>query len=119
MRIKANLSLGKSAYQFDIEEKDEKQALFKAITLASPPTYCDVCKNSDRESFKLTANKDKESNIYINVKCKCGAKCKLGEYKDGTGYFWRRPFEVWKREGSASALPEGDINDFTNEDAPM
>ena len=100
MKAKANLKLGDTTYQFTVDEKDEMDTLHKIIVLSNPPTYCEVCQNDERDTFKLTTNKDTEGNTYINVKCKCGAKCKLGQYRVG-GYFWRHPFEkyVTKSQG--------------------
>jgi len=51
---------------------------------------CDECGNDNPTQFKLASNKDKESNIYVNVRCqKCGADAKLGLYKSG-GYFFHK-----------------------------
>ena len=85
MIIKANLKMGASAYQFEIDEKDDMEALHKAIILTNPRSQCNVCKAT--EGFYFTTNKDTEGNIYVNVKCKCGATSKLGRYKTG-GFFW-------------------------------
>lgn|SRR3990167_5079349 len=94
MVAKANISLGGVSYQFEIEEKDEMETLHKIITLTNPRRYCTACKNNDREKFYFTANKDKEGNTYINVKCSCGARSKLGQYKTSS-YFWH-DFEVYE-----------------------
>jgi hypothetical protein len=96
MIAKANLVLGGTSYQFEFDEKEDKEALNKAIVLANPPTYCTVCKKEDlKPNFHLTSNRDKENNIYINIKHNpCGAKARLGEHKAG-GYFWHRDFEKY------------------------
>ena len=86
MIAKVNLQYGKASYQFEIEEKDEMDTLNKIITLGNPPHYCDVCQA--KEGFYLTTNKDKEGNTYVNAKCVCGSRAKLGRYKTG-GFFWR------------------------------
>jgi len=87
MKVKANLKMGNVTYQFEVEEKGEKETLNKIIVLTNPRRMCNECQN--KEGFYFTSNKDREGNIYINVKCpKCGAKSKLGEYKT-SGYFWR------------------------------
>lgn len=92
MIIKVNTKLGNVTYQFEIDEKDEMDALHKAAVLGNPPQKCDECDNV--ENFKLDSNKDKEGNTYVNVVCgNCGAKAKLGQYKVG-GYFFHR-FEKW------------------------
>lgn len=96
MLAKATFNFGGINYEFQFDEKTDKETLNKIITLSNPPKYCDNCKNE--KFFKFTTNKDTEGNIYINVKCtSCGAKSKLGEYKTG-GYFWKRPFELYKKD---------------------
>lgn len=87
MIVKSSLKIGKTQYQFEVDDKDEMEGLNKAITLGNPRFYCDLCKNTDPEKFYLRTNKDKESNIYVKVKCNCGAESKLGQYKTG-GFFW-------------------------------
>ena len=82
--MKAIVSLGNNI-KLEIDERDEKETLSKAIVLSSPRGKC-ICGNT--EGFYLTSNKDKEGNVYVNNKCpKCGARSKLGSYKAG-GYFW-------------------------------
>lgn len=93
MIVKGNLKLN-TTYQFEADEKSEMEALNKIITLCNPPTKCTKCDNDKAEGFKLTSNKDTEGNIYVNLKCICGAKVKLGQYKAG-GFFWHREFEVY------------------------
>lgn len=89
------------AVTLEIEDRDEMDTLHKAIILTNPRKVCNVCKAA--EGFYLTTNKDKEGNIYVNVKCKCGARSKLGQYKTG-GYFWRE-FEVYQPK----AQPAGPV----------
>ena len=100
MIVKVKFQIGKVEYEFQFDEKDEKDTLNKAITLSQPPVFCEVCSSEGKdaknpEDFKLTTNKDKEGNIYVNVKHRCGARVKLGEYKVG-GYFWKQPFERYE-----------------------
>ena len=71
----------------EIEEKDDMETMYKAIALIDSPKYCNICQKS--KDFTFVSNKDKEGNIYINVKCTCGAKAKLGQLKAG-GYFWHK-----------------------------
>ena len=93
--------------ELQIEERDDMETLHKAIVLANPRRVCNVCQNST--GIYWTSNKDKEGNVYVNMKCpKCGARSKLGQYKSG-GYFWRdfeqyRPGETSDGDG-ASATP--------------
>lgn len=87
MIVKSGLKVGGVTYQFEVDEKDEMDALHKAIALANPKAVCTNCQNADLETKTLTTNKDKEGNTYVNLKCKCGARSKLGRYKVG-GFFW-------------------------------
>lgn len=89
MKASVKTKLGNVEYTFEIDEKSELDTLHKIAVLGNPPVFCDECGNDKPETFKLTSNKDKESNTYVNVECVCGAKSKLGLYKAG-GYFWHR-----------------------------
>lgn len=100
MRARVNVSLGTAKYQFDIDEKDEMETLHRIIVLGNPPTKCNLCGNDNPEEFKFTSNKDKEANTYVNVKCKCDARSKLGQYKAG-GYFWKE-FEKYQGKSEST-----------------
>ena len=121
MKILVKTKIGDTEYQFDIDEKDEMEALHIAATLGNPPNYCNECKNN--QFFKLDSNKDKDGNIYVNIVCrKCGAKAKLGEYK-AKGFFWHRferymkPSETNQPENEApQASTEKELN---QEDIPF
>jgi hypothetical protein len=81
--------------QLEIDERSEMETLHKAIVLSNPPTICNVC---GKRAMGYDSNKDKEGNIYVNIRCSCGAKAKLGQYKAG-GYFWRE-FEKYERKNN-------------------
>ena len=86
----------------EIEEKDLKETLYYAIVLTQFPKKC-ICGNT--EGFYWTTNKDKENNIYINIKCpKCEARAKLGTLKGDTGYFWRE-FEKYEPKKAETTHP--------------
>ena len=95
MKIKSILTISGVQYQFDVEEKDDMDALHKIIVISNPPLFCGICEQFGPATKKFDTNKDKEGNIYINIRCKCGAKAKLGQYKSG-GYFWHG-YEVYKK----------------------
>ena len=93
MIIECAIRMGRATYKFVVDERDDLEALHKAIVLTNPRRICNVCQNTT--GFYFTSNKDKEGNTYVNVKCpKCGAKSKLGLYKTG-GFFWRE-FEKYQ-----------------------
>ena len=101
MKITANLKLGQSEYQFEIDEKDELEAMHKAIVMTNPKQKCNVCNNYERDKFRFDANKDKEGNTYIKVLCRgCGATSKLGSYKSGS-YFWH-DFEKYEKANTST-----------------
>lgn len=96
MKITAKLTLGNSEYIFEIDERDEMDALHKAVILTNPKSKCDSCGNTDVTTFRFDTNKDREGNTYNSVLCrKCGAKSSLGRYKTG-GYFWK-PYEKYMK----------------------
>jgi len=94
MIVKSGLKVGGVTYQFEVDEKDEMDALHKAIALASPKSVCTNCNDVGMENKYLATNKDKEGNTYVNIKCNCGARSKLGRYKVG-GFFWN-DYEVYE-----------------------
>lgn len=115
MEILVKTKLGGVEYNFNIDEKNEMDALQKAATLGNMPNYCTDCKND--EYFRLDSNKDKEGNIYVKVTCKkCGSQAKLGQYKTG-GFFWHR-FEKYVKPGTEETpkkfdVPEEKKDDYT------
>lgn len=97
MIARVQFKLGNTQYEFELEDKDSKQTIEQAIILGNPPRFCNVCEN--RSFFTFTANRDKENNIYIKVKClnkECYATADLGTYKTG-GFFWHK-FEKYVKE---------------------
>ena len=82
MKAIVQTKLGNVIYTFEIDEKSELDTLHKVAVLGNPPIFCDVCGSDKAENFKLTSNKDAEANCYVNVECQCGAKAKLGQYKE-------------------------------------
>lgn len=104
MIVKTSMKIGGVTYQFEFEEKDEKDTLSKAIVLSNPRIKC-ICGEIGFETKHLTSNKDKEGNVYVNCKCnKCGAKSKLGSYKSG-GFFWH-DYEIYKPSGTSEEVSD-------------
>jgi len=86
----------------EIEEPKEMETLNKAITLSTYPKKCSNCQNTDGLYF--TSNKDKDGNIYVNIKCPaCFARAKLGILKAG-GYFWHQDFVVYEPKSSTNQV---------------
>lgn len=108
--MKAEINLG-NKIKLVIEEKNEMETLYKAVVLSNPPTTCNECGST---KISLNSNKDKESNIYINMLCiNCSAKAKLGQLKSG-GYFWHK-FEKWAKKTE----PQSDNNHDIERDIPQ
>ena len=82
-----------------IDEQKEMESLHKAIALGAYPRVCDLCRGN---TTSFITNKDKEGNIYIKIRCKCGGESKLGQYKVG-GYFWNE-FKKWTPEDQPSTV---------------
>jgi len=93
MKVISNLSIGSASFTFEVEEKADKEALLKAVALATPRGYCNVCKDSGLTTKSLSARRS-QGFVFVQVNCKCGAQSALGEYKDG-GYFWKE-YEVYQ-----------------------
>ena len=95
MKIIVKTKVNNTIYEFEIDERNDIEALHKACVFGNTPSYCQCCKND--KNFKMESNKDKEGNTYINIVCgNCFAKSKLGQYKTG-GYFWHK-FEKYSKE---------------------
>jgi hypothetical protein len=106
MISKVNLKLGGVSYQFEFEDKDDIQAMHKAIAVSQIRKVCNVCQ-SHEDKFGLVTNKSK-GFTFINVKCNhCGGKSGLGQYKDG-GYYWKE-FEAFEKRPTTSNMSADDI----------
>jgi hypothetical protein len=101
---KVKFTVGNAEYTLEIEGSDDVVTLHKLIALGNPPTLCDVC--GKQGNVSLDTNKDKDGNTYINVKCDCSAKAKLGQYK-AKGYFWHK-FEKYNKNGVQPAQAPAD-----------
>ncbi len=86
MKIKIRRSIGDSDFEFDIEGKNEADALAKAGNLANAPNFCGICKSKD---VHLSSNTSKDGFIFVKVICRaCNARSQMGQYKAG-GIFWK------------------------------
>lgn len=95
MKAIVKTKVGLVDYEFSIEERSDLETLHKTIVLGNPRAKCNACGDTGFTYKKFDTNKDKDGNTYINCVClKCGAKSKLGQYKNG-GYFWHE-YEKWE-----------------------
>lgn len=120
------LKLKNSSYTFEVEEKDDKEAMLKAITLANPRLFCGVCRDLGLENKTLEARKsksDKGTFIYISVRCnglegKCGSRSTLGTYQDG-GYFWKEYERFEGKQQTTTARPQAPVEDVSPDEIPF
>ncbi len=85
MKIIIKRKIGDSVYEFEIEEKNEIEALAKAGSLTSMPAKCKLCGSID---VHLASNRAK-GFLFVKVICHlCNARSQLGQYKEG-GFFWK------------------------------
>lgn len=86
MKVAITKKLGKSTFTFQVEEEKEVDALAKAAFYATTPDKCTLCGS---ENVSLEMNKA-ESFTFVKVRClDCRAQANLGQYKDGSGCFWK------------------------------
>lgn len=92
MIIKIQKKIGNAVISVEVEGRDEKEVLAKAL-FYTQPDVCGLCKYN---SVIWTTNKVRadDGGVYTYIKRRC-LKCKAvstaGEYKDG-GLFWK-PWE--------------------------
>lgn len=107
MEIKVQKQLGRSALIVNIDDKNDKEALAKALAFTQPD-ICGLCKKENIvwDAYKVNG-KESDTYTYIKRKClSCGAVSALGEYKTG-GYFWNK-WEIYKKD---KPRKEGEIID--------
>lgn len=96
--IKVRRNINNQTVEFDVDEKDFKEAMALAITICVQD-YCDNCKNRSGivwQTNRAESKKDGKMYTYVKRRClKCFAESTLGSYADGRGYFWKR-FEVYQ-----------------------
>ncbi len=105
MDIKVKKQLQNSMLEINIEEKEDKEALAKALVFTQPD-YCPLCKGKNIAWEANKVNTDDGTFTYIKRKClnkDCLASSTLGEYKSG-GFFWK-PWEIYKKNGGGNQTP--------------
>lgn len=76
---------------FEVEAEKELDALAKASFYTTAPDKCGVCGSTE---VMLESNKA-ESFTFVKIRCtKCRATANMGQFKDGSGGFWKR-FEAY------------------------
>lgn len=86
MKVNITKKIGKSTLTFQIDGEKDVDTLLKVSAFTTIPDVCTLCKSDEVE---LTANKA-DAFTFIKVKClKCGGTANMGQYKDGSGSFWK------------------------------
>jgi len=119
MQIKVKKQLGKAILEIDIEERNDKEAIAKALVFTQPD-YCSLCKGNNVIWIQNKANtEDGGSYVYIKRKClnpKCLAESTLGEYKSG-GYFWK-PWEIYQPKGGSKRQIDKEMSNDIQDEIP-
>lgn len=106
MLIRVKRQIGDTVFEVEVEEKKEKDALARAAFYAEP-AFCSLCKS---KNIFLGSRKAKDDSgdtfTYVFRKClACTATSTAGEYKDGSGLFWKR-WEVYQAgQGKVEEAP--------------
>ena len=82
----------------EIDEKEEKKAMHKALFFLQG-NFCDHCKKQSPLVWSSNVAKTDDGDfIYIKRFCPlCKASSTAGEYKGGNGLFWKK-FEIYNPE---------------------
>jgi len=106
MKINITKKIGDITLQVQVDEKDPRDALFQAGTIASMPTECE-CGHRD---LVLQGNKA-DGYTFVKVYCPaCGSSSNMGEYKDG-GVFWKK-FEKFVKKENTEINNQENIDDI-------
>lgn len=103
MKIQITKLIGKSTLTIEVEEPKAVDALASAAFYANTPDKCSVCNGTE---VVLDTNKA-EGFTFVKIRClntDCRATANLGQYKDGSGLFWRK-FEKYEGNAKASTTP--------------
>ena len=119
MKISIKRQFRGGEINFEVEDRDDDEAISKALFLAAPD-YCSNCKSTEPliwESNKATTMDG--TFVYLKRRClKCGATSTAGKYKAG-GMFWKKA-EVYQGKTEQDDQPKTykDRADFIPPDAP-
>lgn len=87
MKINISKKVGKSTLTFQVEGEKDIDALAKASFYTTVPDKCGLCQS---ENVLLDTNRA-EGFVFVKIKClDCNARANMGQYKDGSGGFWKR-----------------------------
>jgi len=109
MKVLINKTIGMSNLTFEVEAEKELDALAKASFYTTAPDKCGVCGSTE---VMLESNKA-ESFTFVKIRCnKCRATANMGQFKDGSGGFWKK-FEAYV---PTTTTPSRSAKDLSIED---
>lgn len=103
-KISVSKKIGKSTIQI-IGDSGEtiKEVLAQGASIATMPDKCSIC---DGDDLTLDSNRTQEGYLYVKIRClneECKAQATAGEYKDGSGVFWKEFEKYEPRDGSSGS----------------
>lgn len=121
MQIKVNKKIGDITVQFEFDVKGVKEA-FGLAAFLSEKDYCYLDGFQDSNVFwqerrvKGKEGTDKAGQTFIYIERKARSKdgrwatSQMGEYQDGSGYYWKK-WEVYEPENTGiDTSPKGQID---------
>lgn len=97
MNLKIKRTVAGSVLEIDIEEKDEKEGIARALFYLQKD-FCGLCKSQNVIWGSNKAKTDDGEFTYIKRIClACGATSTAGEYKSG-GLFWKQWEEKYVKD---------------------
>lgn len=105
MKVNITKTIGKSTLTFQVEGEKDVDTLAKASFYTEMPDKCGLCGKDDVE---LSSNKAK-GFVFVKVKCNsCNGRSNLGQFKDGSGCFWK-DFEKYEPTESGNSREAIDL----------
>lgn len=89
MKVKISTQIGTASYQFEVEEEEVFDALFKAAPFSNIPKECGKCGS---ENVVMSGNMAKGYQFVKMICQDCNARAAAGQYQAEDGIFWKE----WK-----------------------
>ena len=118
MQITIKKRLLNSMLEVDVDEKDEKDALRKALFFTQPDV-CGLCGKTNIvwQANEAKSEKDGRNYTFIRRRCQdCKATSTAGEYLDG-GLFWKQ-WEIYQAPSQDPGRDDKGFEESTKDDYP-
>jgi len=84
MKLICKTKIGSEVFEAEGNGKNFKESIWQLAPIINAPEKCGLCGGD----IKLETTKRK--HIFTKIRCKkCGAFSGLGEYEDGSGFWWK------------------------------